>query len=166
MCSAISTVRLLIFSKGLLYSTPWPGKEQGGLHVETVMAPACIPFCCAGRSHVTRPSCKAGWEMEMRWASRKRRGDSPCPRPPVLARTPGFGIALGTSVSFESDFILFYFTLFYSILLYFILFFYRSIKNLFLWALPIHAITWELWFLSTSCSTSTLGMAKAGSQGT
>lgn len=33
-------------------------------------------------------------------------------------------------------------------------------------ALLVHVIIWELWFLSISCSTFTLGVAKTGSQGT
>lgn len=142
MSSAVSTALLPMFS-----STSLPGEEQGGLHGVSTYT----PFCRAGLSQGTTPSCKAGWERQARWVGRERRETLLVPDTPAsLARSPGFDISLGA---------------FFLCLTAFSFFQIRH-KILFLWALLMHAITREPWFLSVFCSTFTLGVAKARSHST
>ena len=142
MSSAVSTALLPMF-----YSTSLPGEEQGGLPG----GPTYTPFCRAGLSQVTTPSCKAGWERQARWVGRERRETSLVPDTPAgLARSPRFDISLVTFFLYLTAFS----------------FFQIRHKILFLWALLTHAVTREPWFLSVSCSAFSLGVAKASSHST
>lgn len=100
---------------------------------------------------MTTPSCEAGLERQAKWVGRERRETSLVPDTPAdLARSPGFDIALGMFFSYLTEFS----------------FFQIRHKILFLWALLMHAITREPWFLSVTCPAFTLGVAKARSHGT
>ena len=100
---------------------------------------------------MTTPSCEAGLERQAKWVGRERRETSLVPDTPAdLARSPGFDIALGMFFLYLTEFS----------------FFQIRHKILFLWALLMHAITREPWFLSVTCPAFTLGVAKARSHGT